>query len=45
VPVLAVGVVAELANIRTAGLILAGGVAALALTGVVLLMRGRARRP
>lgn len=44
VPVLAVGVVAELANIRTAGLILAGGVAALALTVVVLLMRGRARR-
>lgn len=45
VPVLAVGVVAELADIRTAGLILAGGVATLALTVVVLLMRGRARRP
>jgi hypothetical protein len=45
VPVLAVGVVAELANIRTAGLILAGGVAALALTVVVLLMRGRDSGP
>jgi predicted MFS family arabinose efflux permease len=45
VPVLAVGAVAELADIRIAGLILAGGVAALALTVVVLLMRGRARRP
>ena len=39
VPVLAVGVVAELTSIRTAGLILAGGVAALALAVVMLLLR------
>jgi MFS family permease len=39
VPVLAVGVVSELTSIRTAGLILAAGVAALALTVVILLLR------
>jgi cation transporter-like permease len=39
VPVVAVGVVAELTDIRTAGLILAAVVAALSLTAVLLLKR------
>ena len=44
VPVLAVGVVAELTSIRTAGLILAAAVAALALTVVILLLRPDTRK-
>ncbi len=44
VPVLAVGGVAELTSIRTAGLILAAGVAALALTVVILLLRPVTRK-
>ena len=45
VPVVAVGLVAESTNIRTAGLILAGGVAAIALTVVLLLTRGSRPQP